>query len=275
MTSINSNLGAMVALQNLRSVNDRMENIQEQIGTGKKINSAKDNAAVWSMATKVNSENSMLGAIGEGLAMSSATVSMARQGAESIGELLTQVKDKVVQAQSQTADRTQLKTEITELFKQITSVMESASFNGKNLLEGTAEFKTVSSISRSSDTTPATTVKTIDVTAQDLKTKLDVAKINFTDDTKTAETLGEIDTMMEATTKAASALGTAENRLETQSNFLTKLIDIKEAAVSSLVDADMTALSAEMTQTQTQQQLAVQALSIAGRAPQTLLSLFR
>lgn len=277
MTSIRTNYGAMNALASLRQTNAAMATIQEQISTGKKVNSAKDNAAVWSMAKKLEGEVSMNKTVGEGLAQGQATLSIGRASAENVTKLLGSIREKVVQAQDPNADRAALEAEINEIGAQITSVMGAAEFNGQNVLLGTGTMKTMSSITRSKDASgnPTITTGTIDVTRQDLGTKIDMSNVDFTDDTTTASSLTAIDSMLSAATSAASTIGAVENRMSEQSDFLTKLNDIKKTAIAELVDADITEASAELIALQTRQQLGVQALAIANQQPALLLQLFR
>ncbi|MEO1556207.1 MAG: flagellin [Pseudomonadota bacterium] len=99
--------------------------------------------------------------------------------------------------------------------------------------------------------------------------------LDVTNDTDAAAALTAIDSLIEQSIGAAAAFGTVQNRIETQSDFVSNLTDSFKSGIGSLVDADMEEVSARLQALQTQQQLGVQSLSIANQAPQTILSLFR
>jgi len=273
MTSINFNMGASVALQNLRNTNNEMGKVQDQISTGLKVGSAKDNAASWAIATTMASDVSAFKSIGEGLSLAQSTVSIGRKAAESVGEILSAIKDRLVQASGSNVDRATIADEISQLVEQFTTVVEAAQFNGENLLNGTGTMSVLSSLNR--DSAGAVTPSYIDVARQDISAAIDLSTIDLTDDTTIATSLAGMDAMIASATDAAAALGAGETRLEIQNKFVSNLADGMEAGISSLVDADMTEASARLKALQTQQQLGVQALSIANQAPQALLTLFR
>ena len=120
------------------------------------------------------------------------------------------------------------------------------------------------------DDTGALTAGTMTVTAQDLETL--GAAITLADD---GSNLDAIDTLIDDANTAAAAFGAAQARIEAQSNMLSSQIDALKGGVSAMVDADMEEASARLAALQTQQQLGIQALSIANSAPQSVLSLFR
>ncbi len=140
MSSILTNNGAMIALQTLKSINANLAKTQDEISTGKSVSTAKDNAAVWAISKVMEAEVSGFQAISSGLSLGAAAVATARDGAEAITGLLTQMRDKIVTAQGATSDRAKLQADVTELVNQIKTVVKGAQFNGLNLLDGsTAE----------------------------------------------------------------------------------------------------------------------------------------
>lgn len=166
MTSINTNQSAMVALETLRGINSQLNTLNDQISTGKKVNNARDNAAVWAIATTMSSDVSSFNKVSESLSLASATVGVARSASESIVELLTEVKELTVQAQSKTSDdRAKIQTDIDNLSAQINDIVEAAQFNGTNLLNNTVTNSYLSSFNRS-DSGVAT--DSIDVAGQNL-----------------------------------------------------------------------------------------------------------
>ncbi|MEL7177319.1 MAG: flagellin [Pseudomonadota bacterium] len=151
MSSILTNNSAMVALQTLKSINTDLSKTQNEISTGKSVASAKDNAAVWAISKVMESDVSGFKAISESLALGESTVAVARQGSETVTDLLTQIKGKVVAAQEENVDREKIQTDISALRNQINSVVNAAQFNGLNMLKGTEDVNILSSLDRSGD----------------------------------------------------------------------------------------------------------------------------
>lgn len=165
--SILTNNSAMVALQTLKGINKGLDQVQSQISTGKKVGNAKDNAAVWAIASVMQSDVKGFKGISESLALGSSTVSVARQAAETVTDLLTEMKGKIVAAQEDNVDRAKLQTDIVALRDQISSVVSAAQFNGLNLVDGSVSSATVlASLDR--DSSGNVTASQITVTAQDL-----------------------------------------------------------------------------------------------------------
>ena len=424
MSSILTNNSAMVALQTLKMINANLAGTQNEISTGRAVGSAKDNSAVWAISKVMSSDVQGFKAISDSLSLGESTVAVAQNGAETVTDLLTQIKGKIVNAQEDNVDRTKIQADIAALRDQISSVVGAAQFNGLNLLTGGGTMEILSSLDRQSDGTVVTS--NISVAIQDLGTAsatiasdavyaagsasagaatatlnatqtqalniagvtagvaysigltgtdanastfnpasyttaatvagaslityvaregdtaaevgaglkaawdtyvaeqgLDTNVLNFTAtatgltatsgvtdgndtiavrvDTLTSASngnvaagglsqLGTIDVstsdgaaaaltniegLIQISIDAAAAFGSSRGRIETQSNFISKLSDSLKSGIGALVDADMEAASARLQALQTQQQLAVQALSIANQSPQTILSLFR
>jgi flagellin len=403
MSSILTNNSAMVALQTLKSINANLGQVQSEISTGKSISSAKDNSAVWAISKVMDSDVQGFKAISASLSLGEASVAVARNASESITDLLTEMKGKIVAAQEDNVDRTKINDDVSALKDQIASVVAAAQFNGLNLVNGsTATADILSSLDRSSGGT--VTASSITVAGQDLSTGGYVAKAAFTgsdglaadgadsfgfsldgtggtvdvgtivivdptyaagdkitlrvgdnevsytvsaadvasttpedliavglksaieatganvtvdydsgspgtltltntgtdslsvsgqftnagsgglgalssidvsSDAGAAAALGSIETLIDTAIDAAAAFGSAEGRISTQSDFISKLTDSLKSGIGAMVDANMEEASARLQALQTQQQLGVQSLSIANQAPQTLLSLFR
>lgn len=151
MSSILTNKGAMVALQTLKSINRNLSSIQSEISTGMKVASAKDSASIWAISKIMESDVKGFKGISESLSLGESTVAVARQGSETITDLLTDIKSKVVAAQEENVDRDKIQTDIAALRDQIGSVVNAAQFNGLNLVKGTADVNILSSLDRSSD----------------------------------------------------------------------------------------------------------------------------
>ena len=168
MSSILTNNSAMVALQTLKSINANLTKTQDEIATGKSIASAKDNSAVWAISKVMEADVNGFKAISESLSLGESTVAVARQASETVSNLLTEIKGKVVAAQESNVDREKIQTDINALRDQITSVVGAAQFNGLNLVSGTDSVDILSSLDRASDGT--VTASNITVNRQDLTT---------------------------------------------------------------------------------------------------------
>ncbi|WP_108483871.1 flagellin [Oceaniglobus ichthyenteri] len=433
MSSILTNTGAMVALQSLKSINQNLLKTQDEISTGKSVATAKDNSAIWAISKVMESDVAGFKAISQTLALGESTVTVAREAAESVTDLLTQMKEKIVSSQEENVDRDTIQKDITALSEQITNITGAAQFNGLNLLSnreteaGTGSIDILSSLDRngsgvtSSDinvrkqdlgsqqaeidytgtvVTAATddiavggtaaqvatavagaaTPNTTDVdiasagsdaieagagfqimitasggaaagidsadgdiiyVARDGDTAADVAKgladsfnkhikatlgdnnntiaavangnsveitgytgaagdtlsinaeqygaadttiggglaamanIDVTTAAGTESALEEIEGLIQTSINAAASFGSSQGRIETQSDFVSGMTDALKAGIGSLVDANMEETSARLQALQVQQQLGVQAMSIANQAPQSILSLFR
>lgn len=280
MSSILTNNSAMVALQTLRSINKDLAMTQNAISTGKDIGSAKDNSAIWAISKVMESDVAGFEAVSNSLAVGESTVAVASAGAEQIVETLKEMKQLAVAGQSETADFTKINADMLEKIDQITAITNGSQFNGVNLLKddidgnGGTALTVVSSLDRVGNASP--TVTTIDVDTADFTTNLDATSISaITDSTEAATAFGEIEAFLTVAIDGAAALGASAERISDQRDFISKLNDAVKSGIGSLVDADMEAASARLQALQTQQQLGVQALSIANQAPQTILSLFR
>lgn len=168
MSSINTNLGAMVALDTLKGINKNLGMVQNEIATGKSINSAKDNAAIWSISTVMETDVAGFEKITNSLNLGSATVGVARTAAEDVVSNLQDIRDNIIAAQEDNVDRDKIQTDIDEAVKQIQSTVAGAQFNGSNLLSEGGEISVLSSLDRSSDGT--VTANNISVNKANLST---------------------------------------------------------------------------------------------------------
>ncbi|EAS51704.1 flagellin protein [Aurantimonas manganoxydans SI85-9A1] len=297
MTSINTNTSAMTALQSLSAINNSLDETQNRISTGYRVGAASDNAAYWSIATTMRSDNKALGAVEDALGLGQAKVDTAYTGMTAAIDVVDEIKTKLVAAREPGVDKTKIQSEIKELQGQLTSIASSASFSGENWLSiGTGiaagTKNVVASFNRAADGTVSVGTIGVDTT----KTKLfdtdntngildgartgttvvsTLALTGATTDAAISTMISDVDEAIGLMTTAASNLGAAKSRMDIQSEFVSNLRDSIEKGVGTLVDADMTEESTRLKALQTQQQLGVQALSIANSSSQSLLSLFR
>lgn len=267
MSSILTNTSSMVALQTLKNINKGMGQVQSEISTGLRVSNAKDNSSSWSIASTMNSDVRSYGKLGDALTSASAMVGVARVAAEQVSDILKQIQEKVVQAENPDADVAKIQAEVTALTDTIVSIAQSAQYNGINMVETGGAAQTIT-VSVMRDAAGALTTGTMAVAAQDLEV-LGAALVVGT------ATVDAIDTLIDSANTAAAAFGAAQARIDAQNDFLGKQADALKEGVGALVDADMEEASARLTALQTQQQLGIQALSIANQAPQSVLSLFR
>ncbi len=166
MSSIITNNSAMIALQTMRTISSNLSDTTSQISTGKRVATAKDNAAVWAISKVMEADVQGFQGISDSLALGSSTIAVARQASETVTSLLTQMKGKIVSAQEGNVDRTKIQADIVTLRSQISSVVGAAQFNGLNLLDGSqTTVNILSSLDRSG---ASVTASSIAVTAQDL-----------------------------------------------------------------------------------------------------------
>lgn len=273
LNSVNTNMGAMIALQNLQSTNDELATVQNRINTGKKVNSAKDNGAVWAIAQGQRAEMGALNAVQSSLQRGQSAVDVGIAAGETVSDLLSQMKEKALAATDAsltTAARNALSEDFVALRKQIASTVSNAKFNGVAVISGTAGFKALA------NTTGTTT---IDIAAENMSLSGSVVTLTstaaITTRTMAQARLTQVNASIDNVSASLARLGTGSKALGTHLSFVGKLQDTIEAGVGNLVDADLAKESARLQALQTKQQLGVQALSIANSSTSILLGLFR
>ncbi len=281
MTSILTNNGAMVALQTLSTINNDLTDTQNAISTGREINTAKDNSAIWSISKVMEADAASFEAVEDSLALGASTVGVAVAAVEQITDILNDIREKVVQATGENVDNDAIGDEITQLTSQITQIIDAAQFNGANILksdtvDGTnTDLTVLSSVNRQAGGS-GITVSNITVGAQDFTSFLDLAGIDVSSSSLAEQTLTTVvEDLLDTLTESGAELGAAASRIDGQMEFISKVKDATKEGIGALVDTDMEEASARLKALQTQQQLGVQALSIANSSPSTLQQLFR
>jgi flagellin len=314
MASILTNVSAMTALQSLNKTNMALEATQRQISTGYRVGTAEDNAAYWSIATTMRSDNSALSTVKDALGLGAATIDVAYTAINSAIDVTKAIKDKLVAARQPGVDRSKIQSEITALQDQLQSIADSAVFSGENWLSTNSSLASynatksiVSSFSRTNgnitigtitidvtsltlyDTGPATTAVGIMDGLRDATGAINTATGTFsvdnldisalTDNAADITTLQSyiigVDKAISEMTDSASTLGATKQRVTLQKNFVSALMDAVDRGISTLVDADMTEQSTRLQALQVQQQLGTQSLSIANQNSQNILALFK
>lgn len=274
MATINTNAGAMVALQNLNQTNRDLEQVQSRINTGLAVASARDNGGVYAIAQKMRSDVNGYAAVGQSLDLAASTTDVALAAGEAIGDILIEMKEKALAASDSsldTASRTALNEDFKALRDQVTSIVSNAEFNGTNLIDGS-----VTSISALANADGSNTITISDQNFSLGGTLVTVAAAASFSSAGDASTLvGTIETSLDNLNASLAKLGTASKSLEIHKGFVGKLSDALEKGIGNLVDADLAKESARLQSLQVKQQLGVQALSIANSAPSTILGYFR
>jgi flagellin len=273
--SVNSNSSALAILAALNKTSDQLATTQGQISSGLKISAAKDNATVYAVAQQQRSDISALGAVTDGLSRAQSISDVAVSAGQTVSDLLSQMKAKVLSATDPTNDSTTLaalNTDFQSLINQINSAVSSASFEGSNILDG-------------SQTNGMRFMATADgtgfVTLTTQNMSLGGSLITFTAGasilTVSAATamLSQVSNSIANVNNAVATIGAQSNQISSHSSFVTKLSDTLTTGVGNLVDADVAAESAQLTALQVQQQLGVQTLSIANQQPSLILSLLQ
>ncbi|KIQ02307.1 flagellin [Agrobacterium tumefaciens] len=291
MTSILTNTSAMSALQTLRSINSDLSTTQDRVSSGEKVGKAADNVAYWSISTTMNSDNKALNAATDALGVGAAKVDTAYAAMDSAIDVVNEIKAKLTTASETSVNKDQVQLEITKLQEQLTAIGQAASFNGENwAVRGAASSTTVvDGFIRSADGTVKVTTATFnagsyalfDTIAAGVGSNGILAAV-MTISLTSVTTQGNIDaflttvqTALDTLTDGAAALGALSSRIDMQDDYSSKLSDAIKSGVSRLVDADMEEESARLSALQTQQQLAVQSLSIANSSSENIMTLFR
>ncbi len=272
--SVNTNVGAMVALQNLNATNAQLATTQNRINTGKSVANAKDNGAIWAIAQGQRAEIGALNAVKQSLDRGVAAVDVALAAGETVSDLLLQMKEKALAATDAsltTSARAALNEDFKALRDQIASVTANADFNGVNLLKtGATGFQALANAAGNATLTVNAEVMALGSTTVSIAATQAIATL-----TAAQDALTDVTNSISAVSGALARLGTKSKALTTHITFVGKLSDALESGVGNLVDADLAKESAKLQALQTKQQLGVQALGIANQTPQLVLSLFR
>jgi len=307
MTSINTNRAAMTALASLNMTSAKLDATQQRISTGLRVNSATDNAAYWSIATTMKSDNSSLSTVKDALGLGAATVDVSYTALNTGIGITQQIKDKLVAATQPGVDHSKIQAEITQLQDQLKSIAGSANFSGENWLSvdsGSPGYNATKSIV-SSFQRGATGIQIQTIGFDGTSSKLfdsnnqsgildktftttngnvtySVSTLNISALTSSAadsqdlkQMIATVDNSLNSMTNSAADLGALKNRIDSQSSFISSLMDAITRGVGTLVDADMSQESTKLQALQVQQQLGTQALSIANQSSQSILSLFK
>lgn len=274
MLSVNTNTSAMIALQYLNKTGNELQETQTHINTGLKVATAKDDGATFAIAQNMRGNVAGYASVADSLNRGVSTVDVAISAGGSISDLLIEMKAKVLAAADtslDTASRNALNADFVALRDQIQTIVQNASFNGTNLVDGSV---TMISALASADGT-----KKISVQGQNMSLSGSIVTLSssatISTQTLASAMVSTINSSIQNVNAALAALASGQNKFSIQKGFVEKLMDTLNSGIGNLVDADMAVESARLQALQVKQQLGVQALSIANAQPQIILSLFR
>jgi flagellin len=272
--SVNTNPGALVALQYLSATQGQLAQTQSAINSGMKVATARDDGAIYAIAQNQRGAVAGYTSVTNSINNATSSVDVALSAGQSISDLLIQLKAKALAASDSsldTASRQALNANFTALRDQISTIVKNAVFNGFNLVDGsTTQITALAS---------ADGTRRITTQAQNMKLSGTVVTMKSTatisTQTKASALVATIQTSLTNVNAALAKLSSGAAKFSIQGTFVQKLSDTLTTGIGNLVDANMAQESAMLQSLQVKQQLGVQALSIANQAPQTILSLFR
>ena len=282
INSVNTNTGAMIALESLNTTNSELAAVQKQVSTGYRVADATDDGAAYAVAQSVRSEVGGLTTANQQLGNVQGLLSTTQSGLNNISNTMASMRDVLVSLSDGNVtgnERSQYVTQYQSLAASVKNYIQDAGYNGKTLIgniTGSEGFHTTLSHVLTVRNELGTTYGLATFSGSGLYTSL-----NFT-----TTQLGGASTVAGlitgAFTNQTNAVGTALNKVGSETNFVNSQIsynndkiDALNSGLGSLVDADLAKESAQLQALQIRQQLGTQALSLANQAPQTLLSLFK
>jgi flagellin len=269
--SINTNIGAFVALQNLNAVNLRLDTVQNRVSTGLKVNNAVDDASSFAIAQGVRGNLKAFEAVSQGLANGRGVAAVTLAGATAISDLLGDIQKKITEGQNAgntTEQQAILNADFGNLVTQINTFITNATYNGRNLLSNIST--SINVIANVDGTTltirsnSAFSAQSVNLGAQNLSSTLGAFRA-----------LSALFQAQASINQVLGNLGADTRTLNFQESFISKLSDAVSEGLGSIVDADLAKESSRLQALQVQQQLSVQTLNIANQKPSGLLSLFR
>jgi flagellin len=271
--SVNTNTGALVALQYLNSTQSQLNVVQSQINSGLKVASARDDGSTFAIAQNQRGAVAGYSAVTDSLSRGTSAVDVALSAGQSISDLLIQLKTKALSAADSsldTASRQALNQDFVALRDQITTIVKNASFNGTNLVDGSTT--QITALASSDGTRRITTSAQKLALSGTIVTLTQTATISTA--AKASTLVATLQKSLTGVNSALAKLSSGAKKFSIQATFSQKLADTLTTGIGNLVDADLAKSSALLQSLQVKQQLGVQALSIANQAPQTILSLF-
>ena len=273
--SVNTNVGALVALSSLRTLNSQLDQTSKKVQTGFRVADASDDAAVFAVAQGIRGNIKAYASVQSSLAAGEGLGQVTAAALSGISNLVGDIKAKfanLADGSLTTAQRTVYENEVDQLISQVSNYVSQATYNGKNLLNA-VDGTSVSFVADVTGTTLSLQTSTGLASAVDQFSSVFTA--GFTGAANYGSAISDLETL-ELLVNSLSAQVAAQSRsISLQKGFVNDLVDATKKGLGALVDADVAAESATLQSLQVRQQLNIQALSIANQQPNTLLSLFR
>ena len=275
MTVINTNISAIRAANASNSASKMLGTAMERLSTGKRLNSAKDDAAGLAIATSMTAQ---VKGMNQAIRNSNDGIALAQTAEGSLSEvtnMLQRVRELAVQSSSGTyqdaTDRTYMQAEVDQLTAQIGQVITNTKFNGVVLFDAsTASVKVQSG---------ANTADTVDLTMANLTTLAAnggaAGSYNVSTATSANTLLGTLDTELNSISSSRASLGAGQNRLESVVSSLTNNATNLADARSRIEDADYSAETTAMAKAQILSQASTAMIAQANQSQQNVLSLLR
>ncbi len=274
MAVINTNIGAMKAANASNAAGKALGTAMERLSTGKRINTAKDDAAGLAIATTMTSQ---VRGMTQAIRNSNDGIALAQTADGALNEvtnMLQRVRELSVQSKSgtyQSSDRTNLQAEVTQLTSQIDDILTNTKFNGVTLFSKTGSSAVTVTIQAGSEST-----NTIDLVVKGVDgTKVSATALDVTDASKAGSTISNVDDALASINTTRASLGASQSRLESAVNNLTNNVTNLSDARSRIEDADYSAETTALAKAQIVSQASTAMLSQANQSQQSVLSLLR
>ncbi len=276
--SVNTNVGAQIALQSLNLTSSQLSATEKQISTGYRVADATDDGAAYAVAQRVRSDvgaltsaNQQLGNVNGLLTTTVAGLNDASTNINALNAVVIKLAD----GNTQGSQRTQYQTQFTNLVSEIKNDINGANYNGKTLIGNVGGTPTGVTFGRTAVVQDqlGTTFGIATFSGNTLYTSLNVA--SFTSTHAQTFLTGTFANALNTIANQLNSYGAAANYVTSQQSYNSDKIDALNQGLGALIDADLAKELAQLQALQIRQQLGTQALSLANQAPQTLLSLFK
>jgi flagellin len=269
MLSIRNNIPAISSANLFNQISRQQADLQKKIASGKRVNSAKDDAAGMAISNKMSARLASMKMAKRNVGDAQSVIGIADGALSGISENLSKLRELTIQAKSDTLsadERANVKTQIDAVVSDISDFAGEAEFNGISLLDGTADLSIQAGADKG-DTMSITISSSFDASG------LSIDSLAVDTAANAATSLDAIDAAIKTVNTQQASLGALSNRFTSRSDFLDTTIENQTAALSQITDLDMAEASAENTKLQIQSQTASFALSSAIQMPQNILGL--
>ena len=286
MSVVNTNVSASIAQAALAKNDRALGTAMEQLSTGKKINSAGDNAAGLAISSRMTSQIRGLGAAISNANDAISMVGTAEGALDEITSMMQRMRELAVQSGTGTtsaADRTYMNSEFVALREEIDRIADNTQWNGQNILDGSAGASTGKStvafqVGANEKQTISTTFGNFNNTTGSLSglasKRLSAATVASAIEVSSTA-IGELDTVITDVSAQRATFGAVSNRLTHAIDNLTNVKTNSEASRSRILDTDYAAATSELARTQIIQQAGTAMLAQANQLPQTVLALLQ